>query len=776
MSQWTPENPGVGDTETLVRIARRFEDISSTCSQWATLITGAIDARADCWSGEAAEAWEATVRPGIDEAGAAALTLTTIATAMRRYHREVKEIHRRVRLNSKFRNRILTLAQEDDIRCTVRALYRGTSCTANSDALVPELEDGYGRKKALAADYTTSLRSLDSELDELGDRRRTADRTLREALANATGSAWSAKKTLSTAIGITDTSQLTDERIGTAMAAYADDAVHGSSDDLSDEELRTFTAFYAAYGNNESVLSVFYTALGGDKTRLVMQQLENRTASGNADAGFLTDTLLPVARQVRDGLARASRHWSRARSQRFADSLFNCHSESESYESVSAFLFDGATPFGAHLARAFANSLDTSERVFGRRPPPGSAPFGDIDRESYLLGCDRNLRGQDLTFRPDVASGVMTQLSRHPDEAVAFFAAGERKRDDDKMQYWLGERPWPDGLAAATSLIACFQHARGGMTSPPKKQVPSVLIVTTSLVGDSLSGLDTEYGDTPISESARTNVAKILALNLYDLQSTTFMSGTAPNADYRLDQRDEQGNVAYSRLHISSRIFTNWVGRVQRSLGGIAILQRAANLIEVNAAIMNDTDPGKIAAVTSAARMRGYIDAGRPQADMREAEVSDDEYRKARDLSLTVLGLIPWTAALPLAGPIDLAAGVGVSLGLGALSDQLSPHSLEDAEKRARENFPICEADETYRLVIIAVNSGISPSAPPPGFAAGRPAEITDAQRDWAAREWPRVSAAYDRRHPGATSLGAIMAIWKDAAAAQLESAHGGRG
>lgn len=774
MTQWTPEDPGEGDTEPLSRLARKLDNLSQACTMRTSSISGALDARRGCWTGEAAEAWSAALAPTAAQTNSTSIALTAAATALRHYANEVDEIARLVDLNRKTTNTVLGWAEDDDISCTVRGTYGGSSCTANTDSMIPDLDPGFAKKRDLASSYTVSLRNLDSDLEDLVDRRRAADKKLKDALAEATGAVWSTKEKLFTAVGVTDPAQMTDDRIGSAMAEYADDAVHGFQGGLSDEELEHFAEFFTAYGQNESVLSVVYTKLGGDTTRLVAQRLEERASSGNVSADFLTDTLLPVSTQFRDGLALGSQHWSKARSATFANSLFGVESESTPNGPVSAFLFDGSKPMGPNLAAAFANALDTSERVYGRQPPEGSAPFDDIDKHSYLLSYDRNQRGEDLTFSSDVASGVMTQLSKHPDEAVAFFAVSDGKRDDQKMKYWFSDRTWTDGLTAATSLVECFQHAKGSMMSPSERRDSDVLHLTASQVGQGLTFLDQKYGDSPLSDPARINVAKVLTLNLLDLQSTTFQTGDKPNRDFVLQKMGQNGEAVSVRLHLSSKVFTAWVGRAQLSLGGITLIQQAANLIEANAATMTGDKEAREAAITEAARMRGYIDAGRPQADMRASELSDEEYTKARNAAFTVIGLIPWTAPLRLAGLAGYAVGTGISLGMGAVSDLFSPHGLADAKSRAQENLPIIIADEKYRLVITAVKSGIAPSSPPPEFDEGGPTAITDAQRAWAEREWDGVAEAYDREHPALLSLGAHLATWADAAGIQIEAAHGG--
>lgn len=774
MSQWTPEKPGEGDTETLVTIAATLDLIAEASLQRGQITTTAVNLQPGFWTGAAANTWNSALSPALPRATTLASSLTSAANALRAYHDEVADIKLSAELNQKEAEAEVSNASHEGVRCYIRPTYGGTRCMANRTTLISAWDDDFERKEERALDYTGRLRRLDTALEMLATRRTTADSTLKNALNAAMGSDWSERYALFTSVGITDPGQMTGERLAEEFAVYLEGAVTGFTSGLSEEELTRIEEFYRLYGTNESVLSVMYENLGGDGLRTVMQRLEERATAGNDSGEFIETTLLPIAGQIRDGLALGSQNWSEKVSQNFADHLFGVEKGSTSYGQVSAFLFDGLKPFGPNLALALANSLDKSERILGRPVMDGTAEATDISRHSALLSRDRALTGRDTSFPIDVASGVFTQLSHHPDQAVSFFSTLDGVEASEKTDFWFKMRNWNDGHTAPVALIESFQRASGSLMSDPAHQDLGVLALTASLVGRGLTILDKNIDDQPISEAATTSIAKILALNLYDLQETTFSLGTEPGDTFRNLVRDAEGRLTGATLHVDIEIFTNWAGRAQQTLTGMSIIQEAAHLIDMHVAGTESAPTEKNEQLLAAATMRGQIDVGLSLVDMRIAALQDAQQNQARELAFDVIGVIPWTARLRLPGAADAVASAGTSWGLSAVSDALLPHGLEDAKERAEANKEKLHGDEQYRLALMAIGSGVQTSAPPPPLVEGEPAYITDAHRAWAEAEWANVASDFSQKFPEQISLGTILTAWKNAAGYHIAETHGG--
>lgn len=729
MSQWTPEKPGEGDTETLVTIAATLDLIAEASLQRGQITTTAVNLQPGFWTGAAANTWNSALSPALPRATTLASSLTSAANALRAYHDEVADIKLSAELNQKEAEAEVSNASHEGVRCYIRPTYGGTRCMANRTTLISAWDDDFERKEERALDYTGRLRRLDTALEMLATRRTTADSTLKNALNAAMGSDWSERYALFTSVGITDPGQMTGERLAEEFAVYLEGAVTGFTSGLSEEELTRIEEFYRLYGTNESVLSVMYENLGGDGLRTVMQRLEERATAGNDSGEFIETTLLPIAGQIRDGLALGSQNWSEKVSQNFADHLFGVEKGSTSYGQVSAFLFDGLKPFGPNLALALANSLDKSERILGRPVMDGTAEATDISRHSALLSRDRALTGRDTSFPIDVASGVFTQLSHHPDQAVSFFRDGFAALDSQipaRVEYWLGDRQWKDGYVAPLAVTFALSSVDGGPYSDAPDLETSRLVA--ALTAMSLTGLgwNPEFKDSHVSDDARNTLALILSL-----YAEGFAQGLDSDAqessptDWLWYKKftDLEGKAAYSP-GLSEQNYMLLLSIAQGSLEGTIIVDAGFETLnaryqyQVATASRSDLDT----LANGLMHFRGLIDGSRNAQRLRSALVSDQNFNAARDGALSFLSSVP----VPVGGPVVGAGITALQLGIGAVadSDTLRQNTYVDALADGSLERHSQGAAQT-KLFELLLASGMEPRY------TQRPSESID---DWAQR------------------------------------------
>lgn len=348
MSDWTPLQPGLGDTETLVSLASKFDLASQYALRQSSSVSGALAARLAMWSGTAAEAWSAALEPVCAQAQRLANGADRIAAALRSYQATVDEIQRLTGLNESSYATQMENAANDGVTCTIRSSFEGSSCEANDDDL-PGYEQADERAQEISArehraeSYTRAMRSLDRAMDELVDRRKSADRGVIDSLNTAMGSDWGKKQAQFRSVGITDPAGMTDVALAHHFASLTIEwnENHGLGDDGAELD-----QFLDLYEHDPGMMSDYDDALGGAGAVDLIATIAQ-------DSGyFQKDTAFQRANRVRNAIALGTTSWDLEESQKFVGSAITQVGRSRTIRNGAAvaFLFSGSTVFNGNIA------------------------------------------------------------------------------------------------------------------------------------------------------------------------------------------------------------------------------------------------------------------------------------------------------------------------------------------------------------------------------------------------------------------------------------------
>lgn len=742
MSDWTPLQPGLGDTETLVSLASKFDLASQYALRQSSSVSGALAARLAMWSGTAAEAWSAALEPVCAQAQRLANGADRIAAALRSYQATVDEIQRLTGLNESSYATQMENAANDGVTCTIRSSFEGSSCEANDDDL-PGYDQADERAQEISArehraeSYTHAMRSLDRAMDELVDRRKSADRRVIDSLNTAMGSDWGKKQAQFRSVGITDPAGMTDVALAHHFASLTIEwnENHGLGDDGAELD-----QFLDLYEHDPGMMSDYDDALGGAGAVDLIATIAQ-------DSGyFQKDTAFQRANRVRNAIALGTTSWDLEESQKFVGSAITQVGRSRTIRNGAAvaFLFSGSTVFNGNIATPAIGQLDAIERgVHGAQVDdsyPGS-PGLPTDTSTWLDDWDG--KHGNKTASSDPASAIFLTLSHYPERVADFLAptwdsnATERGA---RFQYWFHDRSWATSkFEAPTALILAAQNLTGGPLHGGDDPVASGRAAgilaqgLTALAGNAaLTMKDGGIDQSQISESGRTAIAIALAIQTPSMMSgvldgQTNSSGKVNN-DYVAASDDEDPvlspDVSYFQL-------AKWMGIGFSTSEGASHLNNVLDRVEATERqrLVSDPNQSPYSGFAKIMRLRGLAAGGDSGARINAAQIIDDRERESYEKWTSLLAKMPVGKLMQIPELLEDGLAGGESQLIRKFRPE--PREKESALKRSTEEADAQNSREKFLL--------LSWLADFPAFKAelgAVPTGDAEAQKTWADAHW----------------------------------------
>ncbi len=329
-----------------------------------------------------------------------------------------------------------------------------------------QLTDPEGFERWQNNRYMAQYQAQDArdEIYRLALERAAADDDAIRALSAALPDNWTDTVAALASVGITGVGDLTRGLNKEALLELAQRIAAGGADPADYDALALMLGMYE---NNESVMSDFYLALGGEDTVNLIEAIGDWGANDPSVAA----AALALAVLTRSGLSTGSRNWTQPVADEFADSMFDVGQDKG--DSI-AYLFSDVvdSPLGLTLAIAAANEIDEFERVNGFQ--------WLMDETGGGLWLGLQEFGNDGNRMSDASGPIFSTLGQYPDAAFEWLTDGGT--GDDRVDYWYHDRydnmywvdqnnadiPWyitHDGFQGVADLWFGSQQASGGLLS-----------------------------------------------------------------------------------------------------------------------------------------------------------------------------------------------------------------------------------------------------------------------------------------------------------------------
>ncbi|HEY0187067.1 MAG TPA: hypothetical protein VGC67_06230 [Cellulomonas sp.] len=516
-----------------------------------------------------------------------------------------------------------------------------------------------------AAQARTAIAAAERALDDLEERRRSADQTLTAALVPLSVGGWDELGRTMSEAGLTRPDQITPAAVATTLGDALRFLIdNGASADPA--AIAEAQALLAAWGDSPALMDALFDRLGGAGTAELMNLLGDLHGQGD------DPTALATAVRLRDGLARASAGWDADRAAEFADGLMG----SGRAGGVVAFLFDDGQPgvLGKELTIAMSERVDELERTHGAAWWATGA--------SGAAALVPALHAEDPRHGVDPGGAVLGMLARYPDSALDWLT--DPDLGDARIQYWYATRGGGlplDGFAGVAALWESTFHATGGLDDPATADLDALSrwAGVSSQIMAALGG-NPSYGTGTISPAGAASVATAIGDML------PILSQIPMQEDSDSYERDAVGfMVDASALYgmpvaypfVEESVLAHLLGVAasqERGFAAYASGVRDAVQLNLTALDPRSSDYGEDASdmLQRVAAMLGLSQGAQVGVqiteDVRDAVAQQMYWQTAT----AVAGLVP--VGVPgLTGAAAAMAGMGVSLAQSAGSSALAP-------------------------------------------------------------------------------------------------------
>jgi hypothetical protein len=562
--RWDEEDPGAGVMRGPLGFAAALRGHEDVLAQVEAGISGVQDGLGSkVWSGEAANAWQY-------EAGLA-----------RRRQRELGELAGPVHAAlDEYADAVVALqaqvsfqrqAREDAER--TRYMVGGFDGSAS-----PAVE---ARRAMLAEQAEMDAHLAGAALRELAVQRQALDDRLIAALAIPGDSGWAQRKDVLSRAGITGVEALDKAKLVEAYTRFADQAIDGH---LKTGDVTNLQDFFTVWGKDPAVMSAYFRALGGERTRELVNTLG--TSMTDADQSMAAESLHGLATALRHGLSSASHTWDIATANTFAAEMFSGATGTIGGGlSVIGWLFHDRdrAPMSASFATAMADQIDAVERSPGRPGELGLLDTSVVAGGRSLMWFETDSTGPMPSDRP--AEQVFATLALYPEATLAWF--GDSGQDDvaqasnlgkGRVKYWFGARDWSevvtgDGFETPSNLWAALQSVPGAPASGTYD--PEVWAAAEKISGGIIRELSANprFITDQVSDDAAIRMVASLAVEIPMLTEWAIIRGEGEDVPFGQDRlpwaAEDRAVATVSRATLAD--FTGTIG--QHSVAGWYLTQ-----------------------------------------------------------------------------------------------------------------------------------------------------------------------------------------------------------
>ena len=494
------------------------------------------------------------------------------------------------------------------------------------------------------------------QLDVLYGRRSNADNTLIAALATAMPATWADTSAGFASNGITQSMLLSSSQSKEAMLDLAQRMIDGN---MSQENINALSGLLSVWGNSQTTMSQFFSSLGGSNSARLIDMLGEEVSMAAGAYGMLGDgdqAILTLADRLQSGLSVGSQNWGQDFANGFVDDMFNGDPEywarreldsgvdPSSYSAKAqaiAFLFsDPATsPMSETLTVAVAEMVDVLEREGGLQTLVNYTPQdAGIGAGVFGLYEDGVYTGE--LSQMDLPGRVFETMGLYPDSALEFLTA-----DDERIDYWFGERDWSasDGFAGPGGLWLGAATVAG----PESAGVASSIMAALSGNPSFLS----EY----LSDRGAANLAGAISIDLPGMveYATTAGSEGASEGPQTITLFGESSKT--DTPGVSMSVLADILGVVGATDPGAIILNETATNYQTAYIAYGLSDP---AAFTEALRQSNALQGVIDGAGIGETIASADRSDTRREEMIAAVSML--VGAIPIPGVSGLAVEGGV--------------------------------------------------------------------------------------------------------------------
>jgi len=542
-------------------------------------------------------------------------------------------------------------------------------------AAVPESADELRVWRAAVGDAAEGLRAFVTCCDEREDLdRQTAARLagveLMAAYAPGTGVDAVLDVPFVQALAAAGAGTMTSEQRA-LLAAWFSEATDAVA-------VETLAEFLDAWGADSAVMAAVFTTMGGERTVRLVAALGTAARFGDDRQN---DALSALGMQIRAGLAVASRSWSTAQAESFADELFSQMLFHDG-TSVVGYLFGAPDEalMGAAFTVAVADRIDAWEQEHGRLSPGVHLP-------GYWLGAAA-APGSDPRAHVDPAAGVMATLGAYPATARDWLTGvgldwsnPDIQFDGTRVAYWFGQRDWPlevsDGFAGVGALWAGVQVTTGA----PQEMWQTAAL--NNAIFEKLSGNPALLLTENVSPAGSLRLAEVIASQIVTLVEVGGMRGPE-NAEraWELVSTPFDSEKAVAATVTRGQLVGLLAAATSESEGRLAV-QRALLGYQVDAlALAADGTASADRVLERLAVVWAIADGAVNGATQAELQRVSDEIRDS-------LGL----ARVPVDTALAFVPNPIVAIGLDAAVDHLEKLALEHWTPRQPEPVSLRPAE-----------------------------------------------------------------------------------
>lgn len=541
-----------------------------------------------------------------------------------------------------------------------------------------QLTDPEGFERWQNNRYMAQYQAQDArdEIYRLALERAAADDDAIRALSAALPDNWTDTVAALASVGITGVGDLTRGLNKEALLELAQRIAAGGADPADYDALALMLGMYE---NNESVMSDFYLALGGEDTVNLIEAIGDWGANDPSVAA----AALALAVLTRSGLSTGSRNWTQPVADEFADSMFDVGQDKG--DSI-AYLFSDVvdSPLGLTLAIAAANEIDEFERVNGFQ--------WLMDETGGGLWLGLQEFGNDGNRMSDASGPIFSTLGQYPDAAFEWLTDGGT--GDDRVDYWYHDRydnmywldqnnadiPWyitHDGFQGVADLWFGSQQASGGpVNGGDGAATPEDVAI---LDGRIMRALITSELFLPenISDAASASLAAGFVVNIAGLTEYTIM-GNGPQGLLSGATQLENGEWVPVLTEKELAVF---LARSGSHESGAAVLSFGVSSYQetlLNMAMSSGNTADIDRALDRMVALQAAVEAATQGQLIENAEGSDADREAAVSAITLVLGAVPvpmlgdavgGAAGFVLSWAQGVATGAVLDMGSTAVSD-----------------------------------------------------------------------------------------------------------
>lgn len=762
MVHWSNSDPGAGTSggvsashNTLVSYASKLND----AKDWAV---DAVNLATDTtWNGEGSGAWRGTLRAMIDGMPDIHDVYTNACTALDTYASTMTSIQSQA------------AHYKQELKDAAKLLHNIPFIRAPWDV------------QGIADDTIHKFQAAQKEADAiagllaLAQQRQAADDTVVAALSKALPASWKSQRQALEAVGITKASQATPAEIAAAMVALAQtlSTVAWSDDDNRLLELMNM------YGDDAAVMDEFYQQLGGAGTVDLIDRLGYAAGPGSDPA------VLELAQKVRTGLSVASRDWTDEVASQFANDMLNgdaAHTDYMTEQDHTAYVYnraqaigylfsdpDGA-PMGRTLTVNMADDVYQWEHVDGHGSLENYKPLTDSTASRlYALenpgddwsvadgyygggGSSDTVTGSGVAGN-DASGRILETLGRYPDDALAYLTNADGTPNDEKIQYWFGDRDWSgsDKFEGPSALWLGIQNADGGSfdTTPDPAVREAIAGISSDVMWD-LYG-NKSFLTENISESASGDLALAIAPNLDTIVDSMLSSGWQDPKGPGVGDGNPFGTIGTVPTPIlSDDVLANFLGAIGSHVEGASVLQGTITSYQQYYTDLGAQDPAYAGdALNRMVWLQGALDGSGSAATLDAAVRHDARVDAEIDALIGLVGLIPVPGVSEAVGAgtavlLDVLkdAAIDGALDLGGEAWKDTLHQVDEVTaKLADQEAADTLAAELKTAHLLQNALGIDVVGPIPGMTSNETAEhYAGRLDDW----WVDMADRVQAEHP----------------------------